>query len=67
MMGDWNQRIRDAAEQAARHVKAVIRKDGCADRPWCVYSKTGKKLGCYPTKEAAQERLRQIEYWRRRK
>ena|GEM_PF-2577355 len=64
MMGDWNQRIRDAAEKAAQHVEAVTRKDGSSDRPWCIYSETGKKLGCYRTKEAAQERLRQIEYWK---
>ena len=44
-MGRWDQAIRDAAEKAARHVEAVIRKGGSSDRPWCVYSKTGKKPG----------------------
>ncbi len=66
-MGRWDQAIRDAAEKAAQHVAAVIRRAGHAARPWCVYSETGKKLGCYRTKEAAQERLRQIEYWKRHK
>ena len=66
-MGRWDREIRDAAEKAAQHVEAVIRKDGSSDRPWCVYSETGKKLGCYRTRKAAQERLRQIEYWKRRK
>lgn len=66
-MGRWDQAIRDAAEKAVQHVEAVIRKDGSRKRPWCVYSETGKKPGCYRTKEAAQERLRQIEYWKRRR
>ena len=62
-MGRWDQAIRDAAEKAAQHVEAVIRRHGSSDSPWCVYSETGKKLGCYQTKEAAEKRLRQTEYW----
>ena len=66
-MGDWNHTIRDAAKKATQQARAVIRKDGSSDRPWCIYSERGKKLGCYRTKEAAQERLRQIEHWKKRK
>ena len=29
---------------------------------WCVKSKAGKSLGCYDTKEEANQRLRQIEF-----
>lgn len=31
---------------------------------WCVFSKSGKKLGCYKTKNGAVKRLRQIEYFK---
>ncbi len=40
---------------------AVIRKDGSSSKPYCIYSKTGRKLGCYQTKKQAEERLAQIE------
>lgn len=40
---------------------AVVRKQGSE---WCVFSKTGKNLGCYKTKDAAEERLRQIEFFK---
>jgi len=31
---------------------------------WCVYSKKGKSLGCYPSMKLAKERLRQVEYFK---
>lgn len=31
---------------------------------WCVFSEKGKRMGCYPTKEEAKKRLRQIEYFK---
>jgi hypothetical protein len=34
---------------------------------WCIYSKSGKKMGCYKTKDEAVERLRQIEYFKHNK
>lgn len=41
---------------------AIIRKRG---NKWCVLSEDGtKNLGCYDSKEAAQKRLRQIEYFK---
>lgn len=42
-------------------VANYIRKKG--DK-YCVYSSSGKKLGEYPTREAAEKRLRQIEYFK---
>jgi hypothetical protein len=41
--------------------KAVIRKVGSQ---YCIFSKTGKRLGCFPTREAALKRLRQIEFFK---
>lgn len=43
--------------------KAVVRKDGSE---WCVFSKSGKKLGCFPTKKQAQERLQEIEFFKQK-
>jgi hypothetical protein len=31
---------------------------------WCVESEDGKNMGCYDTKKEAEERLRQIEYFK---
>ena len=33
---------------------------------WCVYSEKGKLLGRYSTKEEAEKRLRQVEYFKHR-
>lgn len=44
---------------------AVIRKDGPASKPYCVYSeKTGRNFGCYSTREGAEKRLKQIEVFK---
>ena len=40
----------------------VIRK---VDDEYCIFSKAGKNLGCYKTKEAATKRLREIEFFKR--
>ncbi len=40
---------------------AFIRKVGSQ---FCVFSESGKKLGCYKTREAATKRLRQIEFFK---
>ncbi len=41
--------------------EAVIRKVGTQ---FCVFSKSGKKLSCHPTRKAALKRLRQIEFFK---
>lgn len=41
--------------------KSVVRKQG---NEWCVFSKDGKNLGCYNTKKKANDRLRQIEFFK---
>lgn len=41
--------------------QAVIRKRGSQ---WCVFSKNGKNLGCFPTKKKAQDRLQEIEFFK---
>jgi len=41
--------------------EGVIRK---VSNEYCIYSKAGKNLGCYKTREAAAKRLRQIEFFK---
>lgn len=55
---DWNKELQRATERVTEIAIAVIRKNG---NKFCIYSKTGKNLGCYPTKKQAQDRLSQIE------
>jgi hypothetical protein len=38
-----------------------------AEDKWCVYSEKGKLLGRYLTKEQAEKRLRQVEYFKHKK
>lgn len=40
----------------------VVRKEGSE---YCIFSKSGKKLECKPTKAEAEKRLAQIEYFKR--
>lgn len=40
---------------------AVVKKSGSQ---WCIFSKDGEKLECYPTKKEATDRLRQIEFFK---
>jgi len=44
---------------------AVIRKTPNKNE-WCVYSHSGKNFGCFPSKKKAEERLRQVEYFKRK-
>jgi hypothetical protein len=60
MMTDWKEKILEATDKAI----AVIRKKG---NKFCIYSKTGKNLGCYKTKKEAENRLSQIEMWKHMK
>jgi len=39
----------------------MIQKEG--DK-WCVIADSGKKMGCYPSKEEAEERLKEIEMFK---
>ena len=41
--------------------KAIIRKVG---EQFCVFSHSGKNLGCSKTRQGAQERLREVEYFK---
>lgn len=59
-MIDWNDEILKATDKTT----AVIRKDGGKSRPYCIYSKTRKKLGCYSTRKAAEKRLAEIEMFK---
>lgn len=43
---------------------AVIRKVG---KEWCVFSESGKRMGCYNSRKAAERRLKQIEYFKHQK
>lgn len=45
-------------------VHNYIRKSG---DQFCVFSENGKKMGCYPSRDEANKRLRQIEYFKRNK
>lgn len=60
-MTNWNEELQKAADKALESTSAVIRKDGTTNKPYCIYSKTGKSLGCYPSKKAAEDRLKEIE------
>lgn len=57
-MGDIKDKFDKILEEAVNLSTAVIRKKGSQ---WCIFSKSGKKLGCYPTRKQAEERLSQIE------
>lgn len=41
----------------------IVRKDN----KWIVQSKEGKDLGSYDSKSAAENRLKQVEYFKHRK
>jgi hypothetical protein len=41
--------------------EGIIRK---VSSEYCIYSKEGKNLGCYKTREAAVKRLHQIEFFK---
>ena len=67
-MTNWDEELQRAAERAMEIATAVIRKDGTKSKPYCVYSeKTGRKFGCYKTREAAKKRLAQIEMFKHMK
>lgn len=53
----WFEKIKESIFKA----KAVIRKEGSQ---YCIFSKTGKKLSCHPTKKEAEDRLREIEFFK---
>jgi len=59
---DWNEELLEALK-----TDAVIRKDGPDSKPFCIYSKTGKKLGCYSSRKQAEDRLKQIEQFKHMK
>jgi rubrerythrin len=44
---------------------AIIKKIG--PKKWCVFSESGKNLGCYPSLKRARERLKQIEQFKHMK
>lgn len=60
-MGDIKDQFDKILEEAINLSTAVIRKQGSQ---WCIFSKSGKKLGCYPSKKQAQKRLREIEFFK---
>ncbi len=66
-MTDWNEELQKAVEQVVESTSAVIRKDGTDSKPYCIYSKTGKGLGCYSSKKQAEKRLEEIEMFKHMK
>jgi len=61
MTVDWDQVFEEL-----RRAKAVIRKDGPASKPYCVYSEDGtRKFGCFSTREGAEKRLQEIHFFKR--
>lgn len=55
----------DSIKNVAERTKAIIRKDGPEKTPFCVYSETtGRKFGCYSTKDGAEKRLKQLELFK---
>ncbi len=63
-MTNWNEEVQRAVERATEVATAVIRKKG---NEFCIYSKTGKNLGCYSTKKQARDRLAEIEKFKHMK
>ena len=63
MTTDWDKEFEKAADNIGT-TKAVIRKDGSKSKPYCIYSESGKNLGCYATRKGAEDRLKQIEMFK---
>lgn len=63
-MRNFLKAIKDQFLKIKDRTRAFIRKDGPKSKPWCVYSKSGRNLGCFNSKKKAQERLRQIEFFK---
>ncbi len=61
---DWDKELDKAVDNVLESAKAVIRKDGTKSKPYCIYSKKGKKLGCHATRKQAEKRLGQIEFFK---
>ena len=61
---DWNEELDKATENVLELTTAVIRKDGTKSKPFCIYSKKGKKLGCFETFKGAEKRLAEIEMFK---
>jgi hypothetical protein len=71
-LGSFNLMERLAVRFGSGRVDEVMKKcrkedKRSSDDVWCVYSKKGKLLGRARTKEDALKRLRQVEYFKRRK
>lgn len=67
-MTDWDKEVNRAAERALEATTAIIRKDGTKSKPYCVYSEsTGRKFGCYATREGAKKRIAQMEKFKHMK
>lgn len=61
-MTNWDKEVKRATERAIEVTTAIIRKDGTKSKPYCVYSEsTGRKFGCYTTREGAKKRIAQME------
>ena len=45
------------------YIRSYIRKKPDQD-VWCVYTEKGKSMGCYPSREKAEKRLRQVEMFK---
>lgn len=56
-MNDLNEVIRKCKPEDRRS----------SDDVWCVYSEKGRLMGRFRTKREAEERLRQIEYFKHKK
>lgn len=64
---DWHEELDKATENVLESSTAVIRKDGTKSKPYCIYSKSGKKLGCFETRKGAEKRLAEIEMFKHMK
>jgi len=67
-MVDWSEgffgeSMEKLLKDASLRREGVIRKTPDKEE-WCVYSKKGKNLGCYPSLSQAKKRLQQVEYFK---
>ena len=54
----------DLSEFNLDREEAIIRRVG---KQWCVFSSSGKRMGCYSSRKGAEKRLKQIEMFKHMK
>ncbi|MCK4358999.1 MAG: hypothetical protein KAW92_09695, partial [Candidatus Cloacimonetes bacterium] len=64
LLEELKERGIEISSKIASIKKAYIAQKG---NEWCAMSEAGKSMGCYPTREKAEERLKQVEMFKHMK